>query len=72
VVTIIDSRVDEKKVIEERDNELVLDGGFVVPKSKETDAFDAPDMNFLGHSFRDYVNGLIHIFMDINVVLDQN
>jgi len=52
VVTIIDSRVDEKKVIEERDNELVLDGGFVVPKSKETDAFDAPDMNFLGHSFR--------------------
>lgn len=44
--------MDEKKVIEERDDELVLDGGFVVPKSNETDAFDAPDMNFLGHSFR--------------------
>ncbi|XP_020889318.1 inositol oxygenase 2 isoform X2 [Arabidopsis lyrata subsp. lyrata] len=54
---VSDSRVDEKKVTEERDDELVLDGGFVVPKSKETDAFDAPDMNFLGHSFRDYENG---------------
>ena len=24
----------------------------MVPKSKETDEFDAPDINFLGHSFR--------------------
>lgn len=50
LLVIIDSRVEEKKL--ERDEELVLDGGFVVPKSKETDGFDAPDINFLGHSFR--------------------
>ncbi|KAL0654918.1 hypothetical protein Bca4012_075502 [Brassica carinata] len=47
-----DSRIEEKKTKEERG-----DGGFMVPKSKETDEFDAPDINFLGHSFRDYENG---------------
>lgn len=51
-MTIIDSRVEEKKMKDERDDELVLDGGFMVPKSKESDGFDAPDINFLGHSFR--------------------
>lgn len=37
---------------EERKDELKLDGGFVVPKSKASDGFDAPDINFMGHSFR--------------------
>ncbi|CAH8384358.1 unnamed protein product [Eruca vesicaria subsp. sativa] len=46
-----------QEVNEERDDELVLDGGFLAPKSKETDGFDAPDINFMGHSFRDYDNG---------------
>ncbi|CAN8270942.1 unnamed protein product [Cochlearia groenlandica] len=60
VIMIIDSIVDEKKVmiIKERDDELVLDGGFIIPKYNESDdGFDAPDINFLGHSFRDYENG---------------
>ncbi|KAJ4876994.1 Inositol oxygenase 2 [Raphanus sativus] len=52
-----DSRIEEKKMKDERDEELLWDGGFVVPKSKEADGFDAPDINFLGHSFRDYENG---------------
>ncbi|XP_010540994.1 PREDICTED: inositol oxygenase 2 [Tarenaya hassleriana] len=48
-----DSRGEEKRVERER-NELVLDGGFVVPKSVASDGFDAPHINFLGHAFRDY------------------
>ncbi|KAJ6759541.1 INOSITOL OXYGENASE 5 [Salix koriyanagi] len=32
--------------------ELVLDGGFVVPH--KTEAFDAPEINSFGNSFRDY------------------
>ncbi|XP_013744426.1 inositol oxygenase 2-like [Brassica napus] len=52
-----DSRIEEKKMKDERDDELLWDGGLVVPKSKEADGFDAPDINFLGHSFRDYENG---------------
>lgn len=32
--------------------ELVLDGGFVVPN--KTEAFDAPEINSFGNSFRDY------------------
>ncbi|KDP33765.1 hypothetical protein JCGZ_07336 [Jatropha curcas] len=34
--------------------ELVLDGGFPVPKSTSADAFDAPEINSFGNSFRDY------------------
>lgn len=52
MVTIIDSRIEEKKMKDERDDELLWDGGLLVPKSKEADGFDAPDINFLGHSFR--------------------
>ncbi|KAH0857085.1 hypothetical protein HID58_085346 [Brassica napus] len=60
-----DSRIEEKKMKDERDDEVLWDGGLVVSKSKEADGFDAPDINFLGHSFsytlfslsRDYENG---------------
>merc|ERR1712137_445022 len=34
--------------------ELVLDGGFPVPKSISDEGFDAPDINAFGKSFRDY------------------
>ncbi|KAL0552875.1 hypothetical protein IC582_012003 [Cucumis melo] len=38
-------------------NELVLDGGFINPKSSPNDAgFFAPEINSFGHSFRDYDN----------------
>lgn len=54
--------VVEKKVDVEQDNELVLDGGFVVPEKKVDDGkgdelvldsgFVVPDSNAFGHTFR--------------------
>ncbi|XP_052198667.1 inositol oxygenase 1-like isoform X2 [Diospyros lotus] len=36
------------------DNELVLDGGFPIPRSVQNAGFEAPEINSFGHSFRDY------------------
>lgn len=47
------SQVDDQKLVEET-NELVLDGGFSIPKSVANDGFFAPEMNTFGHNFRDY------------------
>ncbi|KAI5664598.1 hypothetical protein M9H77_23921 [Catharanthus roseus] len=41
----------EKKI---SSDELVLDGGFVVPKTASNAGFEAPEINSFGHSFRDY------------------
>uniref|UniRef100_A0A5B7ANZ8 Inositol oxygenase n=1 Tax=Davidia involucrata TaxID=16924 RepID=A0A5B7ANZ8_DAVIN len=47
------SQVEDKKVSSGA-NELVLDGGFVVPKMVSNDGFELPESNSFGHSFRDY------------------
>ncbi|XP_022987889.1 inositol oxygenase 2-like [Cucurbita maxima] len=48
--------VEEKKLGIIEPNELVLDGGFVVPNGTEAaeEGFVALEMNAFGHSFRDY------------------
>ncbi|XP_071911066.1 inositol oxygenase 1-like isoform X3 [Coffea arabica] len=45
--------VGEKNIPRDTINELVLDGGFVMPKTT-SDGFEAPEINSFGHSFRDY------------------
>ncbi|TXG61503.1 hypothetical protein EZV62_012866 [Acer yangbiense] len=45
---------ENQKNIEEETNELVLDGGFVLPKTAADDVFLAPEINSFGKSFRDY------------------
>ncbi|GLT98627.1 hypothetical protein SLE2022_161240 [Rubroshorea leprosula] len=47
------SQAEEQKHMEET-KELVLDGGFSVPKSLSNDGFVAPEINSYGHTFRDY------------------
>ncbi|XP_006353509.1 inositol oxygenase 4-like [Solanum tuberosum] len=49
------SQVEEKKVSFNA-NELILDGGFMVPKtlSSQDEIFEVPDINAFGQSFRDY------------------
>ncbi|XP_028123846.1 inositol oxygenase 2-like [Camellia sinensis] len=44
----------EDKRVPFDNNDLVLDGGFPVPKSMQDAGFDAPEINSFGHSFRDY------------------
>ncbi|XP_073289762.1 inositol oxygenase 4-like [Primulina huaijiensis] len=46
--------IAEKKVPCDDANELVLDGGFVMPKLELDGKFDAPEINSFGNSFRDY------------------
>lgn len=48
-------QVEEKRVPFNA-NELILDGGFVVPKTLSSDdgVFEVPDINAFGQSFRDY------------------
>lgn len=48
-------QVEEKRVPFNA-NELILDGGFVVPKTLSCDdrVFEVPDINAFGQSFRDY------------------
>ena len=46
------SQFDEKNVHSEETNELVLDGGFPLPKEVSQDGFMAPEINSFGHSFR--------------------
>lgn len=51
--------IDNKNLQKNETNELVLDGGFALPKSvqnneDETEGFVAPEINFLGHTFRSY------------------
>ncbi|XP_022842573.1 inositol oxygenase 2-like isoform X2 [Olea europaea var. sylvestris] len=45
--------VGEKEIISDT-NELVLDGGFFMPKMESECGFEAPEINSYGHSFRDY------------------
>uniref|UniRef100_A0A5B7ARB3 Inositol oxygenase n=1 Tax=Davidia involucrata TaxID=16924 RepID=A0A5B7ARB3_DAVIN len=47
------SQVEDKEVSSDS-NELVLDGGFVMPKMESNGGFEVPDTNSFGHSFRDY------------------
>ncbi|KAJ7969505.1 Inositol oxygenase [Quillaja saponaria] len=47
------SQLEEQKFHPDT-KELVLDGGFVVPKSVTQDGFVAPEINSFGKSFRDY------------------
>ncbi|XP_031263084.1 inositol oxygenase 2-like [Pistacia vera] len=42
------------QVEQKNKNELVLDGGFTVPKVLTSDAFVAPEINSFGQTFRDY------------------
>ncbi|PIN01212.1 Aldehyde reductase [Handroanthus impetiginosus] len=44
----------EAKEISCETNELVLDGGFAMPKLESHGGFESPDINSFGHSFRDY------------------
>ncbi|KAJ0089648.1 hypothetical protein Patl1_13397 [Pistacia atlantica] len=44
----------EQKDLQKNKNELVLDGGFTVPKVVTSDAFVAPEINSFGQTFRDY------------------
>ncbi|XP_028770258.1 inositol oxygenase 2 [Neltuma alba] len=52
----LDSNFGEKSLFHaENNNELVLDGGFPLPKSASQNGFIAPEeINSFGHSFRDY------------------
>ncbi|KAI9128833.1 hypothetical protein K1719_000316 [Acacia pycnantha] len=51
----LESNFGEKNVhAENNNNELVLDGGFPLPKSLSQNGFSAPETNAFGHSFRDY------------------
>ncbi|CAK9136286.1 unnamed protein product [Ilex paraguariensis] len=44
----------EEKKMQSDTNELVLDGGFAVPKSLSDGGFDKPEINSFGQAFRDY------------------
>lgn len=48
------SQFDDKNVHSEDINELVLDGGFPLPKNASQNAFFAPEINSFGHAFRNY------------------
>ncbi|KAI4347036.1 hypothetical protein L6164_007885 [Bauhinia variegata] len=48
------SQNDEKNLHHEETNELVLDGGFVLPKAVSANEFLAPEINSFGQIFRDY------------------
>ncbi|KAL1364206.1 hypothetical protein HN51_012369 [Arachis hypogaea] len=51
---IFDSQFDVKNVDSNETNELVLDGGFSMPKEVSQNGFATPEVNSFGHSFRDY------------------
>ncbi|KAL3535669.1 hypothetical protein ACH5RR_004130 [Cinchona calisaya] len=53
-MTILIEQQTDQGYIPNDTNELVLDGGFVIPKTI-SDAFEAPEINSFGHSFRDYI-----------------
>ncbi|XP_027340852.1 inositol oxygenase 4-like isoform X1 [Abrus precatorius] len=48
------SQFDGKNVHAEETNELLLDGGFPLPKQMSEDGFKAPEINSFGQSFRNY------------------
>ncbi|XP_044464806.1 inositol oxygenase 2-like [Mangifera indica] len=47
------SQVEEKN-LQKNENELVLDGGFTVPKAVTSHGFEEPEINAFGQTFRDY------------------
>ncbi|KAJ1421037.1 Inositol oxygenase [Sesbania bispinosa] len=51
---ILVTEFEEKIVHSEETNELVLDGGFSLPKLDSQNEFIAPDINSFGNSFRNY------------------
>ncbi|KAK6120448.1 hypothetical protein DH2020_045809 [Rehmannia glutinosa] len=53
VVGVEDIQVESKKIPFDT-NELVLDGGFPMPKMETHEGFEAPEINAFGHTFRDY------------------
>ncbi|PWA63458.1 inositol oxygenase 4 [Artemisia annua] len=54
----IEQPLPDSHVVENKNHchteELVLDGGFVVPNNVASGGFDAPEINAFGHTFRDY------------------
>ncbi|KAI7725756.1 hypothetical protein M8C21_011083, partial [Ambrosia artemisiifolia] len=55
----VEHSVPESQVVENKNHcnntdELVLDGGFVVPDPVASGGFDAPEINAFGNTFRDY------------------
>ncbi|KAI7725754.1 hypothetical protein M8C21_011081 [Ambrosia artemisiifolia] len=55
----VEHSVPESQVVENKNHcyntdELVLDGGFVVPDPVASGGFDAPEINSFGNTFRDY------------------
>ncbi|XP_073034112.1 inositol oxygenase 2-like [Primulina eburnea] len=51
----LDFDTDEKKVrCDDMNHDLVLDGGFGMPKLESDAKFEAPEINSFGNSFRDY------------------
>ncbi|ESW32254.1 hypothetical protein PHAVU_002G306200 [Phaseolus vulgaris] len=51
---LLESQVEGKNVHAVETNELVLDGGFQVPKNESKDGFKPPEINSFGQTFRDY------------------
>ncbi|XP_019457700.1 PREDICTED: inositol oxygenase 2-like isoform X2 [Lupinus angustifolius] len=49
----LETQSEERNVHAEETNELVLDGGFLLPQHSQ-DGFDAPDINSFGKAFRNY------------------
>ncbi|XP_059634872.1 inositol oxygenase 4 [Cornus florida] len=47
-------QTEERNAVSDDTNELILDGGFVVPKTKPNDGFEVPETNAFGQVFRDY------------------
>lgn len=54
------SQFEDKNVVSEAEtNELVLDGGFPLPKQVSQNLFISPDINSFGHTFRLQFNFII-------------
>lgn len=58
--------VGEKEIISDT-NELVLDGGFFMPKMESECGFEAPEINSYGHSFRFTITQFLCSFMAYSV-----
>ncbi|CAI9100494.1 OLC1v1037613C5 [Oldenlandia corymbosa var. corymbosa] len=51
---LIEQQPDLGKTIPHETNELILDGGFVMPKQTPNGGFEAPEINAFGNDFRNY------------------
>lgn len=59
------SRAEDQN-LQEQTNELVLDGGFVVPKTMPNDGFVAPEINSFGKTFRFFFSFLFLGYLVLN------